>query len=188
AVASRRKPMNTTKRTAIFAIALLAAVTTRAQTETDALASNTSVGVLGRQYADVSFGAQDIRRVSPNFYDTTIEGNVPITRYLDLAARYSYGGIRENIDGRSNGVSTRATLYTTYNGVKPFFSAGLGHEWARAAGGFRDNFGFWGLAAGVEIPAGIFSVTPQVSYIDDFDNGESVSRATTYAVEGNYWY
>jgi hypothetical protein len=153
--------------------------------------TTTPVGVLGHSYTELSLGLQDIKNLSPHFYDASIGGNVPVTPNLDLAAGYSYGWIRgsafgTSLRGHSNTVTTTATAYTLTGGVKPFVGVGLGYEWTHFAG-FRDNHGLWGAAVGVEIPAGRVSITPRIVYADDFESSSSSSQQTTYEVEGNYW-
>jgi hypothetical protein len=175
--------MNTTKRTALALLAIVSALSTQAQT----LSTNSTSGVLGHRYSEVSFGLQDPKHFSQDLYDLSLSGNVPVAPNLDLGAGYSYGWIGgSGIKGHVNTIGTTATAYTALNGVKPFIALGLGYQWVSTAG-LRDDNGIWGGSIGVEIPAGAFSVTPSISYADDFRSSGNSTQQTTYGVEGNYW-
>jgi hypothetical protein len=174
--------MTLTKKILLALGAAAAAGAMHAQT----MSTTTPVGVLGHNYTELSLGLQDIKDLSPHFYDASISGNVPVTPNLDLAAGYSYGWIRGSVRGHSNTLTTTATAYTLTGGVKPFVGVGLGYKWTHFAG-FRDNQGLWGAAVGVEIPAGRVSITPRIVYADDFESSSNSSQETTYEVEGNYW-
>jgi len=175
--------MNTTKRTALALLAIVSALSTQAQT----LSTNSTSGVLGHRYSEVSFGVQDIKNLSPNFYDLSLNGNVPVTPNLDLGAGYSYGWIKGNLHGHSNTLNAAATAYTALNGVKPFVAVGVGYQWTSIAG-FRDDNGIWGAGIGVEIPVGAFTITPRISYLDDFQGSAQSTQQVNYDVEGNYWF
>ena len=167
----------------ILALGLAAsALTGRAQTTTAA----NPVGTLGHSYTEVSFGAQDIQHVTPNFYDLGLSGNVPVAPNFDFGGGYSYGWIQGSAPGHTNTLNAYTTAYLTTHGARPFASAGLGYQWAHFAGTSNDE-GFWTAAIGVEIPAGLFSITPRIAYIDDFHRSGNSSQQTTYEVEGNYW-
>lgn len=174
--------MNLTKNT-ILALGLFAAASVSiAQTTTTTEAA--PVGTLGQSYTEASFGVSDIKHTSKNQYDLGIAANVPVSPYLDLGAGYDYAWMHK--DGHANALTSDATLYTTINGVKPFVAAGLGYEWVSAPG-FRDNEALWNVAAGVQIPVSIVTITPRISYTDDFRTPSRSSQQTAYGVEGNYW-
>lgn len=167
----------------ILALGLAAsAATSRAQMTTGA----NPVGTLGHSYTEASFGVQDIQHITPDFLDLSLSGNVPVAPNFDLGGGYSYGWIRGAGRGHSNTLNTYATAYLTTRGARPFASAGLGYRWTRFAG-TRNDEGFWSAAVGVEIPAGLFSITPRIAYVDDFHRRGNSSQQTTYEVEGNYW-
>jgi hypothetical protein len=71
------------------------------------------------------------------------------------------------------------TAYTNYQGVKPFAEVAVGYSWAKDKLSFggtpvsddRDDTGLWGLGVGVEIPLGAVTVTPRITYQDDFEGG-----------------
>lgn len=171
-----------TKKSILLLALAASVVASRAQTATGA----NPVGTLGHSYTELSFGAQDIRHVSPNFYDLNLSGNVPVAPNFDVGGGYSYGWIRGNAHGHSNTLNAYTTAYLTTQGARPFVSAGLGYQWTHFAGTKNDE-GFWGAAIGVEIPAGLFSLTPRIAYVDDFHRSGNSSQQTTYEVEGNYW-
>ena len=41
---------------------------------------------------------------------------------------------------------------------------------------------------GVEIPAGIVTITPRISYTGDFHSASRTNRSWTRSVKANYWY
>jgi hypothetical protein len=172
--------MNLTKKITL-ALGLAVAGASFAQTS-----ATTTAGVLGQQFTELSFGSSDIRHISPNFYDLSLSGNVPVSPHLDLGGSYAYGWIGGAYRGHANQVNGTATFYTNYSTVKPFVSLGLGYQWASFQGG-SDDFGLWGGAVGVEIPAGAFTFTPRIAYVDDFKGSSQSSQQTSYDVEGNYW-
>lgn len=50
----------------------------------------------------------------------------------------------------------------------------------------RENFGVWGLSAGLEVPAGTFAFTPHLAYLDTFDSDYNSSYH--YGVEAHHWF
>jgi opacity protein-like surface antigen len=167
-----------------LALLALAAVGTSYAQQTPAATEAT--GLLGQKYAEVSFGLQDIDQLSPNFYSVGIASNVPVTRYLDINAGYSYGWINGYVRGHSNTIAATATVYTTVAGVKPFAAAGLGYQWVSASG-FSDDFALWGAAVGVEIPTRWVTITPSIAYADDFQRSYESSQELAYGVEASRW-
>lgn len=173
--------MNLTKKT-ILALGLLAvAGASYAQT---AAANQTTVGLLGQSYSEAQFSVTDIKHYSKNQYGLGVAANVPVTPYLDLTGGYDYGWLRG--EGHFNAISAGANAYTTFNGVKPFVGAAVGYEWETSQGS-RRNLGIWGLAAGVEIPVSVVTITPRIVYADDFKNAARSTQQASYEVEGNYW-
>lgn len=174
--------MNLTKKITL-ALGLLAAGVSYAQTP----AAN-GQGLLGQRYTELSFGVQDIKHVSNNGYSLSAGANNPlIPGKLDAGAAYSYSWIRGPFKGHANTIGGYANAYAPLNGVKPFVGAGLGYQWVSSRAG-SDDQGLWGLVAGVEIPAGVVTITPRISYADDFEGTRKSSQEWTYAVEANYWF
>lgn len=164
---------------------LLLLTATAGRAESSAL-NRTPSGVLGQDFAEFSFGVQDIAHLSPNFYDLSLNGNAAILPHLDLGGGLAFGWIRGNVDGHANALTGTATTYTTWNNVKPFFGTVLGYEWASQP--FTDsNFGFWGASTGLEIPAGFFAFTPRLTYLDDFRHSATSAQQLTYETEVNCW-
>jgi hypothetical protein len=93
---------------------------------------------------------------------------------------------------------------TTTMAPEPTTGAGrLGHRYTELSFGFEnvdhlsahgysvgagDDEAIWGAAVGIEIPAGIVTITPRISYPDDFDGSARGSKTWTGSVEANYWY
>ena len=166
-------------------IALFAAALGRAQTTDDRRAPT---GVLGHNYGEISFGLQDIRHIGPNFYDLSVAGNAAVLPRLDLGGAFSAGWIRGNIDGNASLLNGSATTYTLLGSVKPFLSTGLGYEWTSVPGRSEDKWR-WGASVGVEVPVfdGIMSLTPRITYGDDFRHGARSTDYWTFEAEGNAW-
>ena len=177
--------MKTTKNI-ILALGLLTAATaSNAQTTT---AMSAPTGLLGVQYTELEFGVQDIKHVSPHAYSLSASANTALVAgQLDGGASYSYSRIGGSVRGHSNTIGGYLTAYAPMNGVKPFVSAGLGWEWSSYRNVGSDNQALWGGAVGVEIPAGFVTITPRLSYADDFEGTRKSGQAWTYAVEANHW-
>lgn len=175
-----RLTMNLTKKT-ILALGLAVAGVSYAQTASTDIKP---VGVLGQSYSEVHFGVDDLTHTSKNQYDVGVAANVPVSPLLDLTAGYDYSWLDER--GHSNSVNGGATVYTTFKGVKPFASAALGYEWNRGTN-YREDKAVWGVAAGVEIPVSVVTITPRIVYTDDFHGSNRSVQQTNYGVEANYW-
>ena len=144
-------------------------------------------GLLGERYSELGFGLDDIRHVSNHGYSVEASANNPLIRgLLDAGATYSYSWIRGAFRGHANTVGAYATAYSRFEGVKPFLSTALGYQWTSARFG-SDEQTLWGLATGVEIPVGAVTVTPRISYADDFEGTQNSSQAWTVQTEVNYW-
>jgi hypothetical protein len=167
----------------ILALGVLATGAGYAQTATT---TRTASGLLGHRYTELSLGAENIDHLSSHGYSVGASANNPvIPGVLDAGASYGYSWIRGPFKGHANTVGAYATAYTPLAGVRPFATAALGYQWTSARFGAGDDEAIWGAAIGVEIPAGVVTVTPRISYADDFD---SDGRAWTTSVEVNYWY
>jgi hypothetical protein len=175
--------MNLTKKMTL-ALGLLAAGVSYAQTTTDRAGN----GLLGHRYTELSVGLQDITHLSDHGYSVGAGANDPlIPGVLDAGASYSYSWIRGAFRGHANTIGAHSTAYTVLNGVKPFAGAALGYQWNSFGPGVDDQ-ALWGLTTGVEIPAGVVTLTPRISYADDFEGSRASSQAWTFQVETNYWY
>lgn len=175
--------MNAIKTSALALLAIGSALLTQAQT----VPSAAPVGVLGQRYTEIGFSTQDIKGISRNLNSLSLDGNTPVSPNLDLGLGYSYGWIGGAFKGHVNTISGTATAYAPMNGVKPFVGVGLGYRWEDFRG-FDNNYGIWGAAVGVEIPVGAFSVTPSISYGDDFESSANSSQQFNYGVDVNYWF
>jgi hypothetical protein len=170
-----------------LALSVLVAGVSYAQTTPPANTNGT--GLLGHRYTELSVGLQDIKHFSDHGYSLGAAANNPvIPGVLDAGASYSYSWIRGAFRGHANTIGAYTTAYTVLNGVKPFAGAGLGYQWNSFGHGGVDDQALWGLTAGVEIPAGAFTITPRISYADDFEGSRNSSQAWTYQVEANYWF
>ena len=89
--------------------------------------------------------------------------------------------------GDANTIGGYATAYAPLQGAKPFVGAALGYQWSSGRFGSGDNQALWGASAGVEIPTGVITLTPRITYADDFKGSRASSQAWTFAVEANYW-
>jgi hypothetical protein len=176
--------MNLTKKT-ILALGVFAAGVSYGQTAADGRPQ----GLLGARYTEINFGLQDIRHYADHAYGVGAEANNPvIPGVLDAGAAYSYSWVRGAIKGHANTIGAFAKAYAPLNGVKPFVGAGLGYQWTSVRFAGSDEQALWGLSTGVEIPAGAVTVTPRISYADDFEGTRNSSQEWTFAVEANYWF
>lgn len=177
--------MNLTKKISLV-LAVAAAATGYSQTTTAAAAST---GLLGQRYADVSLGLLDPHGTSDTGYGAGFGVNLPVATNLD--ASFNYGYSRFNNGGlklRDHAVNAALIGYSSYGTVKPFVGLGLGYQWSKTKfAGFsvKDDTASWAVGAGVEVPAGQFTLTPSVSYVDGFENNTTGSY--TYGVEASTW-
>jgi hypothetical protein len=177
--------MNLTQKT-ILALGLLAAGVSYAQTQADA---HYGTGLLGQRYTELNFGLTDIKHVRQHGYSVGAEANNPlIPGVLDAGASYSYSWMKGAFKGHANTIGAYATAYAPFRGVKPFAGVGLGYQWVNTRFA-SDELGLWGLTTGVEIPAAErVTVTPRISYADDFEGSSRSTQEWTFAVETNYWF
>lgn len=170
-----------------LALGLVAAGVSYAQTPADL---NTNYGLLGHRYTEFNLGLQDVKHSQDHGYSVGALANNPlIPGVLDAGASYSYSWIRGPFKGHANTIGAYTTAYAPFKGVKPFAGAGLGYQWSSFAFGANDDYGLWGLTAGVEIPAGEgVTITPRINYADDFESSRNSSQVWTYQVEANYWF
>lgn len=170
-----------------LAVSLVAAVASHAQTP--ATASATASGLLGQQYTELSFGLDDLKHVSTHGYSVSASANTAlIPGQLDAGGTYSYSWMGGALRGHANTIGGYTTAYLPLRGVKPFASAALGYQWTSARFGLGDDQAVWAGAIGVEIPAGKVTITPRISYADDFRGSNRSTQAWTLGAEANYWY
>ena len=175
--------MKTTKKITL-ALGLLLAGAGFAQTT----ATRSGNGLLGQRYAEFGVGLQDLKFISDHAYSFGATANTPLAPSgLDAGIGYSHAWVDGQIDGHANTFGGYLTAYVPLHDVKPFLSAGVGWEWTRFRRFGDDDQGLWNLAAGVEIPLGAITLTPRVSYADDFEGRFSSDQQWTYEVEGNCW-
>lgn len=148
-------------------------------------AAGAPVGVLGQRYTDFSFGLQDIRHYSDHAYDVTASANLPLAPNVDLSGSYSYAWFRGPAAAHANTFAGAATVYAPMSGVKPFATAALGYQWLK--GTSSSEVPLWAGGVGVEIPVGTFSLTPRLTYQDDFRGNPKSTQQVVYEVEGNLW-
>jgi hypothetical protein len=176
--------MNLIKKTTLALGLLAAASASYAQT------TPTSNGVLGQSYLEFNYNFADLDSVDDNGHAGTVSLNLPvIPSLLDVGGSYTYSWIGGAARAHANTFTGYANAYTVLDGAKPFVGAGVGYTWASLPFGLGDHDPFWSLTAGVEIPVGAFTVTPKITYSDDFSGriGNS-DDSWEYAVEGNYWF
>jgi hypothetical protein len=153
--------------------------------------AQTSAGLLGQRYGEVSFGVEDFRNFSKNAYDVGVGVNLPVTPMLDFGLGYSKGWLDTSaFDLRADTLAANATIYTNAQGIKPFAGAVLGMQWNETRlPGFkdRDSAGVWALGGGVEIPVGPLTLTPGIAYTDSFKGRNSVG-AFRAGVEAHVWF
>lgn len=171
-----------------LALGLLAAGAGYAQTNATTT-STTGGGLLGQRYTELSFGVDNVKHLSTDGYSVGASANNPIVPgQIDAGAGYSYSWIGGALKGHANTIGTYVTAYAPLSGVKPFVSAALGYQWTSLKFGLGDDQAIWGGAIGVEIPAGVVTLTPRLSYADDFEGSRRSSQAWTASVEANYWF
>jgi len=172
----------------ILALGLLAAASTSfAQNPT---ATSTSNGLLGQRFVEFNYTLADLESFSDHNHAGMVSFNVPaIPSLLDVGASYAYDWSNGAVRSHGNTISAYANAYLPLNGVKPFLGASLGYSWVSLPFGLGDKEAVWSASVGVEIPLGSFTLTPRISYSDDFEgSGRDSDEMWTYEVEGNYWF
>lgn len=189
--------MKTTKKLLIFLAALSTAGFACAQEAPAGGSADSSAGTLGRRYGDINVGLQDIKHISDDAYSVGLGANIPVTDTLDATFDFGHAWLNSTVDQMASAISVTGTAYTSYNGMKPFAFAGIGFEWDKvSAGNFinHSQYGIWGLGVGLEIPVALvfpdargLSLSPTISYSDDFRKTRNSAQAYTYGAEANYW-
>ena len=198
--------MNTMHKLALGFAALLWVGTSFGQTTPTTTGASTmspsfrdNPGVLGHTYADFNYSWVDFSEtgIDANGYIAGVGGNAPIARGIDLGAGYNY--YRENnhrnpftntpFDARYHQLATNATFYTQLAGMRPFLSGAIGYQWSRGdIQSLRtyDDQWIWGASGGAEIPLGLVSLTPRISYSDTMRNNSIGSWH--YGAEVHHWF
>lgn len=176
--------MNLTRKITLIATAVTTFAVAQAQEAT---------GFLGQRYTDINFGLSNDDAIPANYYDAVLNFNIPLCKSADLGLGYAYDWLNGNPSAQAHSLLTSATYHTTMNGIKPFVSAGLGYQWssasftvAKVTTKVRDNDGIYGFGFGAEIPVGSLTVTPSVSYSNQFDG--SGDGSVGYGVEAARWF
>lgn len=154
--------------------------------------SDTSLlGNLGKRYVETSVGLADVHNTSRNAYAVSASVNSPVNPFLDVGAGLGYGWFNgTTADSNAKTIGASATFYKAYGDLKPFVSVGLGYEWTKVeAGSFRNHSegAIWAGAVGVEIPLTVITLTPSITYNDDFRNSRNSTQAFSYNLEASYW-
>ncbi len=165
----------------IILSALVAAVTCHAQSAT---ADQAPRGALGQNYAEFSLGWTKINHAR-DIYDGSFTGNVAVAHHLDLAGTIGYGWVHGKNEGHANLLSGAATWFVNHAGTKPFASLVIGYQSGTGRLAFSDWL--WGAGVGCEIPLAGMTLTPRVSYLDDFRGSRRSSQQVTFETEGNWW-
>lgn len=154
------------------------------------LTSTTEVGqgLLGQQYASLTYSYIDLDDVSTHADDYTFGFNQPLSAGLDAVFSYDYlrtGSFAgSHLSQHAIMAGLRAFGHRAAWG-KPYVEAGAGYAWQRFAGA-KDNSFVWGLGVGAEIQlAPAFTLTPSIKYADAPDLAGS--GTWTYGVKANYW-
>lgn len=162
-------------------IGLVAAIGARAQTN---VTTADRSGLLGQRYAELSGSVINPHDSADEGYAGRLRANVPVRGGLDLDFDYNYSGMDSGILSgvfdrrvREHALFTSLTTYMDYRGMRPFAGAGLGYSWSKHTLSFggatvvddRDDAALWGLRAGVEIPVGVLTLTPKVTYQATFN-------------------
>jgi hypothetical protein len=167
-----------------LALGLLLAGATHAQTTATTSTPTTGPGLMGQRYAEFGSGVHDFKLAG----DATLLGvgaNLPVVpSLLDAGVTYSYDWTHGSPRTHHHTFGASATIYAPLNGVKPFVGIGAGWQTHRHN---SDDQGIWNASAGVEIPAGDFTLTPRVTYASDFEAPGVRMEQWNWAVEANYW-
>lgn len=157
-------------------------------------------GVLGHSYLDFNYTWVDFNEdnASPRGYIAGLSANMPLQRGLDVGLGYNY--FRENnhrnpfnnspFDVRAHQLTTNATYWLPSAGVKPFVTGAVGYKWNHGdLQSFRtyDDTWVWAAGVGAEIPLGLFSLTPRISYSNDF-HGHYAPGVWHYGAQAHHWF
>lgn len=156
-------------------------------------------GALGHTYLDLNYSWVDFTEdeVEADGFIAGLKGNAPIARGVDAGLGYKY--YRENdhrnpfdgteFDPRYHQLFANGTIYTPTGATKAFLNGSIGYQWSR--GDIQrlrtyDDQWVWTGSAGVEIPFGMLTFTPRISFsdtIEDVDLG-----VWHYGGELHHWF
>jgi hypothetical protein len=163
-------------------------------------------GLLGQNYADFHFGVADFRHSSGDAFRVGVSGMTPVAPGLDFGFVYAYQwedhstdvlpridqrnpAGRQDYDGRAHSLAARTRVYASAAGLRPFLEGVVGHQWG--SGDLRelrmfDNRWIWGGRVGLEIPLGVFALTPHLGYTDKL--GRTRHGLLRYGGELHHWF
>ncbi len=178
----------------LSALALAAASSSFAQTESAPVTTTSSAGLLGQRYVAITGLTEDFRDAGglDNAFGGNIGANLPLSANLDLGFGYGYERLSDGgLKYREHAISASLTPFVTVaENVKVFADATVGHAWAKARNfgtSASDDDSFWSLGVGAELGLGArTALTGRVSYNDAFDGNSEGSWAFTAGV--NHWF
>lgn len=164
----------------IAAVSLGLAVSAMAQTATSTDTTPVSRGdsMLGQNYAGVAYDFTHVHDSAlDNFNGFSFRYNQALSAGFDFTAGYAWGRSNEvaGVRAHQQEATLGVTIFSDYNGVRPYLEPGLGWAWAKVGGAKDDSFLYY-VGAGVEFQVTQpWTVTPYVQFVD----------ATEWA--GNTW-
>ncbi|MBA4136823.1 MAG: hypothetical protein C0518_05855 [Opitutus sp.] len=144
-------------------------------------------GLLGQNYASLSYGFVDLDDTGIDASSYTIAFNQAVRDGLDSMLEYDYTRSDRIFGSRltQHSLLLGARAYTNYNGIKPYAEVGVGWVWQKF-GGTSDNSFAWGVGVGAEFElASAFTVTPFVRYTDITEGSDN--GAFEFGAKANYW-
>jgi opacity protein-like surface antigen len=131
-----------------------------------------NAGLLGKRYAEASFGWVDVNHSSSDAMAVGVDFNVPVHTNFDLGIGYAYSWL-EGGTNLGSVLGADITGYYEYQSFKPFASLGLSQVWAnRNIDG--NQYVAWDVSAGVEhTVTDCVSLGVSISYADAFRSGDN---------------
>lgn len=153
-----------------------------------AVVADRPTGTLGQSFVSLGYGFANLDHTDTNLHAFTADYNRAVEDGLDTYAQVTLARSSSYAGGRyqDRGFAFGGRFYQNFEGVKPFFDAGIGWTWAKGPAGWKHNSFVWQGTLGVECPvAKGVSVSPYVQYRDrtSFADGDRWN----YGVKGNYW-
>lgn len=158
--------------------------------DTEPLESTTAIGqgLLGQQYASLTYSYIDLDDVSTHADNYTFGFNQPLRAGLDAVFAYDYTRTGVIAGSRVSQHAFTAGLRAFGNSHawgKPYVEGGVGYARQRFAGAKDDSF-VWGVGVGAELQvAPAFTVTPSIEYADAPDLAGD--GTWTVGAKANYW-
>jgi hypothetical protein len=167
-------------------------------------------GTIGKRYVDAGLSAESLRHTAHNIGGANLGVNLPLTSLIDISGGYDYNWEnipvynwwynnnegysveKSNIHLHNHRASSNITFYNVIeNGIRPFVSVGLERNWTDSSGAFgnyaAETRNGWNVSAGAEFPYKWISVTPRVSYQDDFKTSSRSFQAWGVGAEVSAW-